>query len=214
MIFQEKIFLKKEADNFYKRNKKKFSKKDNLYKIIINQGSKIKNVKKLNILEVGCADGARLAMVKEKLNCNCYGIEPSSIAIKNKIDKNIIIKKGIASKLNFNDKFFDIIIYGFCLYLVDISKLSDVFKEADRVSKDKSIIIVKDFYSKKSKVNNYKRFKNIKVHKYDFSKIFTWHPNYTLINKIIYPYEDKKFKNDKLSIATLIKSSNAGIKNS
>jgi ubiquinone/menaquinone biosynthesis C-methylase UbiE len=201
----KKFFLESEADNYYKRNKGKAPPNDALFNEIIRNVKRYKERKKIKILEIGCSDGERLSLIKQKYKCNCYGLEPSVLAIKNRIDKSIKIKMGTADKIDYPKNYFDIIVYGFCLYLVDIKDLVNVFIEADRITKKNGLIIVKDFYSKTSILNQYKHFKKFKVHKYDFSKIFTWNPNYKLIHKIVYPYEDYRFKKDRLSIHTIKK---------
>ncbi len=191
MTKQNKIFLKSEGDNFFVRNKNNwFNDNDLIVKKIIklNKKKKIKS-----ILEVGCGDGWRLDLIKKKLNVKCYGLEPSKKAIKNLKNRKIKVIRGTADKLNFKNFKFDILIYGFCLYLVDVGDLFKVVYEADKVLKKNSYIIIYDFYSKKSKYLNYRHDKRIKVHKYDFSKIFLWHPKYKLVEQKIF----EMFKNQK-----------------
>ena len=78
------------------------------------------------------------------------------------------------------------VIFGFCLYLVDIEDLIKVVYETDRVLKKNSYIIIYDFYSKKSKILPYKHNNKIKVHKNDFSNMFLWSPKFKLIKKKIF----------------------------
>ena len=181
---QSKIFLKSEGNNYFIRNNGLlYNENDLVFKKIkeINKKKKINN-----LLEIGCGEGWRLDLINKKLKIKCYGVEPSLKAIKNLTNKKIKILHGTAEKLNFKSNKFDILIFGFCLYLVDIEDLINVIREADRVLKKNSIIIIYDFYSKKSKILPYKHNKKIKVHKYDFSNIFLWHPGYKLIEKKIF----------------------------
>jgi len=188
---QNKIFLKSEGDSFFIRNRNTwFNDKD----LIVEKVVKLNRQKKIkSILEVGCGDGWRLDLIEKKLNIKCYGIEPSKKALKNSKNKKIKIVRGTADKLNFKNSQFDILIYGFCLYLVDVEDLFKVVYEADKVLKKNSYIIIYDFYSKKSKYLNYRHDKRVKVHKYDFSKIFLWHPRYKLVEQKVF----EMFKNQK-----------------
>ena len=66
---QKKIFLKTEGDNYFDRNKidiKKFSfKSDLIFKQVKKVSKKFK--KKINILEIGCGQPARLFYFKKKI---------------------------------------------------------------------------------------------------------------------------------------------------
>jgi ubiquinone/menaquinone biosynthesis C-methylase UbiE len=181
---QSKIFLDSEGDNYYERNKGLlFNEDDLIFKEII----KLNNKKKINnLLEIGCGDGFRLNLIYDKLKINCFGIDPSRKAIKSSYNSKIKVSRGTADKLNFSSKKFDVVIFGFCLYLVDIEDLIKVVYETDRVLKKNSYIIIYDFYSKKSKILPYKHNNKIKVHKNDFSNIFLWSPKFKLIKKKIF----------------------------
>ncbi len=201
---QSQIFLKKEGDNYYKRNKYYNLKSDipliELKKLV----RKYKNKKNVKVLEIGCGDGRRLALLKKKYNCKCYGVDPSRMAIKNKIDKKIIIKRGTADHLDFRDNKFDIIFFGFCLYVVDLKDLINVVSEANRVLKKSGWILIWDFYSKKLIKTPYKHDKRITSIKYDFAAIFTWHPFFKQIKFKNFQYLNKK--NFKVNVSVIKKN--------
>jgi len=199
---QSKIFLEKEGDNYFKRNEYKTFIKDNLF-FEIKKFNKKKKLKKL--IEIGCGQGHRLNLLNKELKINCYGIEPSKKAIQNNKNNKIKIKKGTADKINFKPNFFDAVVFGFCLYLVDINELHKVFAETQRIMKKNSLIFIYDFFSKNSKILKYKHNLKIKVHKYDFSKIFTWHPDFTLIKTKKFYMNNKKIPNNLLSISVIKK---------
>ena len=104
-----------------------------------------------------------------------------NFALAKKLIKCAKINGADAVKLGFKNLKFDVLIYGFCLYLVDAEDLFKVVYEADKILKKNSHIIIYDFYSKNSKYLNYRHDKRVKVHKYNFSKIFLWHPKKKLI---------------------------------
>ena len=96
-MLNKKYFKKKEADFFFLRNKTNLINFDysrdelqiTISKIIESYGKK-----KINILEIGCADGSRLYFLKNKHpNINAYGIEPSKNAIRFAKKKIFIIAR-------------------------------------------------------------------------------------------------------------------------
>jgi len=205
MTNNKKYFLKNGGDKYHSRNKKKIIdfKKELLCKKIENSIKKIKQ-KKINVLEVGCGDAQRLIYLKKRFqSINFFGIDPSSEAIKNKKKSNINLSKSTADKLPFKESFFDIIIYGFCLYLVDDQDLIKIVLEAERVTKKKSLIIIYDFYSKNLTYKKYKHKNGVFIRKMDYSKIFLWLPYYKVLslNKILYLNK----KNDFLSLICIKK---------
>ena len=145
---QKKIFLKSEGDRYYERNKNIISQNHNFICKKIIELSKSKS--KLRILEIGCGAGNLLKKIHEKKkNFKLFGIDPSIKAIKANKNLNISLKKGTADALPYKDKSFDLVIYGFCLYLVDKEHLLfKVVHEANRVIKLKGNVAIFDFYSK------------------------------------------------------------------
>ena len=113
--------MEKEGNAYFLRNSNvnRNFKKDKLTKII---EKKLINSNRKNILEIGCGDAKRLNYLKNKFyNNNYFGLDPSTFAIKfgKKINSKLKLKVGEASELKFDDNKFDIVIFGFCLYLCD-----------------------------------------------------------------------------------------------
>ena len=132
------IFKSNEGDRYFIRNYKKLNtinyETDKLQIIISKKISSIKN-KKIRVLEIGCGDGGRLTHLKKKFEkVKFYGLEPSKKAKKNNYKLNSI-KIGTAEKLPFEENYFDILIFGFCLYLTDSEDLFKISSEAYRVTK-------------------------------------------------------------------------------
>ena len=74
---------------------------------------------------------------------------------------------------------FDIIVYGFCLYLCDRNDLFKIASEGNRVLRKNGFIIIYDFYSESYSQNAYHHLNGIFSYKMDYSKLFCWHPAYT-----------------------------------
>ena len=100
--------------------------------------------------------------IKKFKNKKIYGIDPSKMAIKKAICKGVLASIGTADHIPFKEKKFDIIIFGFCLYLIDDEDLFKVISEADRVLNQKGHIVIYDFYSKKTRYYPYKHCRGLK----------------------------------------------------
>ena len=202
---QKNIFMKGEANNFFERNKKNLPS----HNIRFIENFILKNFKKRSyLLEIGCGEGKLLESLSKKKRFALYGVDPSKKAINFLKKKNIGIQSsvGTADDLNFNDNFFNIVVFGFCLYLVDKSLLFKVAFEADRVLKNNGFILIYDFFQKKSKTYKYIHHKKILTHKMNFSKIFSWNPNYKILIKKVGDYNNimKKTKNNNNSISIIL----------
>lgn len=207
-LSQKKIFLNKEGNAYFLRNRdlKRNFKKDLLTKIV---EKKLVNSNRKNILEIGCGDAGRLNYLKTKFyNNNYFGLDPSTFAIKfgKKINSKLKLKIGEASELKFEDNKFDIVIFGFCLYLCDDDDLFKISSECYRVLKKNGFIIIQDFITSKLIYNNYHHEKNIKTRKMDYIKMFNWHPKIVLqsISKYLIP-KNKKINENFITIAVLKK---------
>ncbi len=172
----KKIFLNYEGDQWYKRNKLNLSiynkKKDPVF---IELKKLIKNKKvKPEILEIGSSTGARLKEIKKEFKLkNIYAVDPSKKAI-DIAKKNIKAYVSTADKVHniFKEKKFDIIIFGFCLYLCDPSDYNQIIKNSTNLLKDKGWLIILDFYTKYNYSVKYKHDKNVTVFKINFLTLF------------------------------------------
>jgi len=77
-------------------------------------------------------------------------LEPSNEAVYQAISLGLDARVGTADVIPFQDKSFDIVIFGFCLYLCDRDDLFKIAAEADRVLKTPGWLLIKDFYSHQS----------------------------------------------------------------
>ena len=99
------FFLENEGNNFFQRNKEAFLNKEYLENDIILKNLNFKNLKNLNILEIGCSTGWRLHKLQEIYSeNNYYGIDPSIEAINlgNSVNNN---------NAWFNGEIYDVKIY-------------------------------------------------------------------------------------------------------
>jgi|SRR5215468_7270536 len=135
-MLQKEIFLKGEGQAWLERNRDKLGQNDSVSEFIEAHG-----LMPTSVLEVGCADGWRLEKLEKKYRrCQIAGIDPSGA--------REWIARGTADDLKsfFGDGEFDLVIYGFCLYLCDPQDYFKIAAEGDRVLKDGGHILIHDFY--------------------------------------------------------------------
>jgi ubiquinone/menaquinone biosynthesis C-methylase UbiE len=183
---QKDIFLLSEADAWYERNQSAVSKTDfstdlvatSILEIAESYNSQVMG-ERLQILEIGCGEGRRLAWLAEKLDVNVFGIEPSSLAVEQACARGVKAERGTADKLPFENAAFDIVVFGFCLYLCDRQDLFLIAQEADRVLKSDSWLVINDFFAPNPIKRTYHHRPGIYSYKMDYRQLFSWHPAYT-----------------------------------
>lgn len=159
-------------------------------------------------MEIGCGDGGRLAWLQANLNIQCSGIDPSAQAVEAAQKMRIDARQGTADKLPFEDSYFDLVCFGFCLYLCDRDDLFRIAAEADRVLKDSGWLIIFDFYSAFPQESPYKYISGLSTYKMDYKTLFTWHPSYTCVTHTVrrmHDYGHTDIKDEWVAVSTLRK---------
>ena len=174
---QKEVFLKSEGDAWFYRNcnvsiARRFIEKDPLcisLKDILSPLADDPSVSHscMDLLEIGCGDGFRLAWLQKHFDVTAQGIEPSQAAVKAAKQNGILAQQGTADRLPFEDSTFDIVVFGFCLYLCDRSDLFSIAKEADRVLKTPGWLLIYDFYSPVPVARDYEHVSGLKSYKMD-----------------------------------------------
>lgn len=186
---QKDIFKKSEGDAWFERNAGHTKEVDKVT-------SKAIALKPKSVLEIGCSDGWRLSMIKNATGAKCMGIDPSSKAIEHGKSKYTDITLATGTADDFSVEKFDLIIFGFCLYLCDRQDLFQIATNCDNMLNDNGNIIIQDFKTPYAYCNQYSHYTGIKSYKMDYSKLFTWNPAYTLVNSEIIPHSDNDFSID------------------
>lgn len=146
------------------------------------------------VLEIGCANGWRLELIREKYKCETYGIDPSFHASQAGGGgmKNLYV--ATADSLPFPGRFFDAVIYGYCLAYVDPSLYFTVMAEGDRVLADGGHLYIYDSVSprpikRRYSHVRYKDGRNLDLWAYqmDFAKLWLAHPFYRQVIDCIDP---------------------------
>lgn len=172
---QSIAFLEGEGAAWLKRNQGKF----NPAKDPVLQAIEKYKIEPKRVLEVGCADGARLKVL-EKSGCWIRGVDPGC-------DKNDYrISQATASHLPLIDGCMDTVIYGWCLYLCDPEDYFKIAREGDRVLASGGYLIVYDFHADYPYKTPYKHKNGLFSYHYDFSKLWLSHPAYSLYGREIH----------------------------
>lgn len=215
---QGEVFLGGEADEYFSRNHSRvdISPARQLLGEWCNPHKKDVG----RILEIGAGNGIPLAYLCNVLDAQGFGIEPSKKAVENwsLIRGDIAggasasLRVGLANEIPFEDKSFDLVIFGFCLYLVDRSLLYRAIAEADRVLRDGGFLGIEDFDSPIPYSNKYCHKEGILSYKSDYSNIFTSSGHYHLISKHSYSHTANHFDTnfaERVSLSFLYKQENA-----
>jgi len=210
MTSQKEVFLASEGDQWFRRNESALGAIDWLQDPVCKKIFALECSKKLSLLEVGCGDGSRISCIAKQRGWDVFGIDPSQEAINKAISKGVNAAKSTADSLPFPDKKFDVVVFGFCLYLCDDNDLFKIAAEADRVMADSGWLLILDFDSQAPVYRDYHHLTGIKSRKMDYKNMFLWHPSYTLAEYQKFHHSDHSWTDDAnhwVSVATLRKCS-------
>ena len=213
---QVEAFYEDEANAWYLRNSERIEEAtlsvemEPIIRVLKPFESKIDS-----ILEIGCSDGRRLEYLCRLLRASGYGIDPSLIGVNQgnhrfglSSDLNVELLQGDARLLPFSDEIFDLVFYGFCLYLVDREDLNSAILEADRVLKANSFLAIFDFDVRQAQAVPYVHRNGLYTYKDDYPQRFINLGNYHLVHKVSFGHGSTTFQmdqNERISISLLFK---------
>lgn len=168
-----------EANAWFRRNRDKLGQDDPVSEMIARNG-----IEPRYVLEIGCANGWRLAYLCKKYDCRAVGLDASPDAIDDgrrrfaAMDMNLWTH--VFPDFTFSAS-FDVVICGFFLYLAERNNLFDIVARIDRLLADNGYLIIHDFYSERPYSNPYAHDPDMRSYKQDYSKLFTGNPTYQLV---------------------------------
>lgn len=184
---QKDVFLHSEADAWFERNQqsvatRNFATDDPVTAAaveIARLSQYARRKERMQILEIGCGEGRRLSWLSENLDADVFGIEPSTKAVDQACSRGVKAQRGTADDLPFENSKFDILIFGFCLYLCDRQDLFRIAQEADRVLRPEAWVVINDFFATTPVRREYHHKLGVYSYKMDYRVLFDWHPAYT-----------------------------------
>lgn len=212
---QSKIFLESEGDSWFERNKavvdgkSSFYETDTIKRVLAHCRGGIKD-----ILEIGCGNGAKLDDLCNFFTASGAGVDPSPAAIKDgtKAHKQLSLSVGTAENLSFPDNHFDLVYFGFCLYLVDRNEILKAIAEADRVLKSGGFIAILDFDPKLRHKRPYHHKVGLFSYKTSYADFFVAGGHYYLVAKESFSHGANHFTTDsdeRVSVSILYKEPEA-----
>lgn len=217
-IVQDSIFKEDEGDRWYCRNKANLDNQnasDQQFSVDINFLSKLlepfhSNIHK--ILEIGCSNGRKLQSLCHLFGASGNGIDPSSLAVADGNERMseipVRLTCGTADSLPFESGKFDLVYFGFCLYLLDRNTLLQAIAEADRVLKRGGFLAITDFDPGTMQKRPYVHREGIFSYKQDYSKFYLDNGLYYLIAKNSFSHRQAFFDpviDERLSVSLLYK---------
>jgi SAM-dependent methyltransferase len=145
-----------------------------------------------SVLEIGCTTGFRLEKARPNFSARCAGLDASEVAVAEGRKKypEIDIRTGLAPQaLDFwAGSTFDVVVVGHLLYLLPRSALFDFSAKVDALLSEDGHLIVVDFIFHRDTVSNYVHEDSLSVYKGDPSSPWSWHPQYFLVHRNVYPF--------------------------
>ena len=201
---QKHIFLAGEGDSWYERNLSSVTINESLPSFedihyICNVMFPFRDCFQ-KVLEIGCSSGLKLETICKHLGATGEGIDPSEMAIKNGMARSktvdINIQVGSGESLPYENETFDLVYFGFCLYLFDRENLIQSFAEADRVLKPGGFMAITDFDPGNRYKKKYNHTDGVYSYKQDYTALLLNSGLYYLTGKHCYSHRKSFFDVD------------------
>ena len=177
---QRDIFAQGEGAAWLARNQSLLGKRDPVMDALAHW-----RIDPKSVLDVGCANGWRVERLIDRYKCKAFGIdpavpEPPISRLEEPSFKHL--RHGHAGALyHYSNGQFDLVIYGFCLYLCDPSDYPAIVKEGDRVLADGGHIVIHDFAVLDDEIpwrTPYKHKDGVYSHHFPFEALWLASPQY------------------------------------
>lgn len=173
-------FSSVDADAWFERNRGRLGARDPVTDLLQSM-----NLRPARVLEIGCSNGWRLAKLHARLGCIVSGIEPGIAAVNEARALGLYdVHIGTAASLPFADGAFDMVIFGFCLYLCEPADHLRIAAEADRVLSDGGHIVIHDFDDEVPFKRRYAHRDGVWSHHMNFARLWDVHPAYHICRRL------------------------------
>ncbi len=191
---EEEIFLKSEADAWYKRNAHVLAPAKRRGDVPVALIRRLR-LHPGRVLEVGSSNGWRLEMMRKRAPRASYtGVEPSRAAVREgkKMFPKLKLLRGVASALPVKNV-FDLVLVVFVLHWVSREKLLASVADIDRTVAEGGYLLVSDFLPRKPRRNEYHHLKGgVSTWKMDYGALFEATGNYSVVERFIHDYRTGK----------------------
>jgi SAM-dependent methyltransferase len=208
---QKERFAAGEGDAWFQRNRKSLS-SDQDKCPVLDMVLRI-NPYPSRVLEVGCANGWRLNKIMMCGARECVGIDPSQAAIDDgrRVFPALQLHIGTADRLPPDARGFNLIIFGFCLYLCDPADHFRIVAEADGALADGGHLVIYDFDPPTPYRNEYSHADGVYSYKMDYARLFLGHPHYFMRGRVTLAHggAQQLLPDDRLAVSWLTKDMRA-----
>ncbi len=191
----EDLWMESEGDNWFARNREALSSSHDKTLFLLE----LYGIKPRRVLEVGCANGYRLAALHEKYRCQVAGVEPSAAAIQDGQARwpFITFVRGTGDLFQLH-QMFDVIIINFVFHWVPRTRLLKSVAQIDARLEDGGYLVIGDFGTKNYLKRKYHRRPqdNLFTYKQQYQNIYLATGQYLEIAKIRYNYDTKAFSGE------------------
>lgn len=184
---QKDVFLTSEGNQWFQRNRSALDAPSALRDSVTHRiAHQLAGAPVARVLEIGCGQGNNLAALSALTPVEAHGLEPSQDAVHMGAARfpSLALQTGSADALPYADNSFDLVWFGFCLYLVDRALLFKVVAEADRVLRDGGLLAIVDFDPAQPTRRPYHHHAGLHSYKMDHARLFLANPAYTLVEKL------------------------------
>ncbi len=183
---QAEAFMDEEGDAFFQRNRHKPRLPDPVLNILSDLELQPKAV-----VEVGCGDGWRLQAIQNRHpDADCWGFDASLQAVESAQKRGLRVYHSATGFPLFKPA--DLIIFGFCLYVIDREDLFSWVEGADAVLEDGGHIIIHDFFPEYPYRRPYAHKEGLWSYKMDYRQLWLAHPGYREIRTDLFGEDDER----------------------
>jgi ubiquinone/menaquinone biosynthesis C-methylase UbiE len=200
---QTGAFLDKEGDAWFERNRSALENRTGHFECDLIASELEAHRDSINsILEIGCGDGRKTQWLARFFGASAAGVDPSRKAIEHgrqqlaAAQAGIDLRTGTADRLEWPDSSFDLVYFGFCLYLVGRTELLAAVTQADRVLRPGGFLVILDFDPRHPHRREYHHRPGLFSYKQDYAALFTASAGYHLFAKRSFSHAGHHFAAD------------------
>jgi len=170
MVLQDNLFTDFEGDRWFERNRRALNAFDASADLPLKL-IELYGLSPEHVLEVGAANGFRLAAIHQRTGAEAVAVEPSAQAVLNGKASFPFITfiRGTASAVPLRNA-FDLVIVNFVLHWIDRQSLLGAVAEVDRLVRDGGHLLIGDFHP----ANRLQ----VRYHHLEDREVYTYKQNY------------------------------------
>ena len=214
-VDQTQIFAAGEADAWYRRNRQTRVDDTSPDLELIAGVLESYRAEIANVLEIGCSDGRKLETLATHFDASGHGVDPSFEAVadgqarlRSAGVERVNLSVGTSDRLDFETGHFDLVHFGFSLYVIARERLFASLAEADRVLRAGGFLTILDFDPPVRHKRAYHHRDGVYSYKARYDEWFTQTGHYHLVAKRSFSHSSAAFSvhpDERLALTVLYK---------